>query len=1051
MNPWKTAFLLTTGLGLMVAGSTVTSAEPAKIPTVVDFARDVYPVLQRSCFECHGPEKQKGKLRLDSRAAAFKGGRNGEVIVPGKAEASELYRRVVLPKGSDQIMPARGEPLSEVQVKSIRDWINQGAKWPDGVQSTRHWAYVQPIRPKLPAVQHASWPRTAVDYFILARLEREGLKPSPEADRATLIRRLSLDLTGLPPSPDEVSAFLADASPRAYETLVDRLLAAPQFGERWARPWLDLARYADSHGFQRDDLRQLWAYRDWVIRSLNADMPFDQFTLLQVAGDLLPAATPEQKIATGFHRCTPTNVEAGSDPEETRVNQVMDRVNTTGAVWLGATLECAQCHDHKYDPFKQQDYYQLFAFLNNTAIEADRTNPKVPGSIKFFGPAMPLPDPVQDKARDQLQATLRRLDQELEARRKQLNADLDRWAEDLGATIQKAGQTHPLEVADFASTGGAPHKILKDQSVLLVDDPPDKDTYTVTVHTKLTGIRGFKLEALTDPSLPGNGPGRGDAQRPNFVLNTFAVKAAPSAKGGQAQAVKLTNARADFSQKGYDVAGAIDDDPRTGWAINPKFHQGHWATFETEKPVGYEEGTTLTFTLVQEFGKGRTIGRLRLSALTGAQNVKSLPASVTVILQTPKQKRSAAQTKSLLEYRLDQDETGARLKGERAQAESALKSLQPATTLAMQELAQPRLSTVFTRGNFREPGKEVKPGTPAVLHPMPPGPPNRLTLARWLVDRDNPLVARVTVNRWWAELFGRGIVSTVEDFGVKGESPTHPELLDWLAVEFMDPSPLPLSPGQGRGVGVRGWSMKHLLKQVVMSATYRQTSRLTPELRVADDQNLLYARGPRFRLDAEMIRDNALAVAGLLSRKQFGPPIRPYQPVGVWTKIGGEKVEYTVSPGEDRYRRGIYVVWKRGAPYPSFVNFDATARLACTVKRSRSNTPLQALTLLNDPVYVEAAMALARRIITQDATATVDQRIDFAVRLCLARSPKASEVQTLRKLFEAQREASRRDTAATNQLFADFPVPPGVAQEELAAWYALATALLNLDETITKG
>ena len=448
-----------------------------------------------------------------------------------------------------------------------------------------------------------------------------------------------------------------------------------------------------------------------------------------------------------------------------------------------------------------------------------------------------------------------------------------------------------------------------DLSVLLVDDPPEKDTYTVTVETKLTGIRGFKLETLTDPSLPGNGPGRGDAQRPNFVLNTFAVRAAPTGEHGAAKAVKLTNARADFSQERYDVAGAIDDDPRTAWAIYPQFHRPHWATFETTEPIGHAEGIILTFTLVQEFGKGRTIGRLRLSALTGEPGAKTLPEQVVAALQTPKAKRTAAQRKLLLDYRLEQDEAGTHLKGQRTQADSALNSLRPAVTLTMQELPQPRKTTIFVRGNFRDPGRAVTPGAPAVLHPLPDGPPNRLTLARWLVSRDNPLAARVTVNRWWAELFGHGLVSTIEDFGVQGEPPTHPELLDWLAVEFMD----------------GGWSMKHILKQVVLSSTYRQSSRLTPALQARDDQNHLYARGPRFRMDAEMIRDNALAVAGLLSAKQFGPPVRPYQPEGLWTKIGGEKVEYVVSPGPDRYRRGVYVVWKRSAPYPSFMNFDANA------------------------------------------------------------------------------------------------------------------------------
>jgi hypothetical protein len=730
------------------------AADPGK---AVDFARDVYPILQRSCFECHGPAKQKGKLRLDSREAVMKGGRSGPAVVPGKAEQSELYRRISLERGDTEIMPDRGDPLPAAQVALLRRWIDQGAAWSDTVQAARHWAYVKPVRSGLPAVTNTSWPRQPIDHFILARLEQEGLRPSPEADRATLIRRLTLDLTGLPPTPSEVDAFLADQGPDAYERLVDRLLAAPAFGERWARPWLDLARYADSHGFQRDDLRELWAYRDWVVRALNADMPFDRFTVEQLAGDLLPGASDEQRIATGFHRSAPTNVEAGSEPEETRVNQVIDRVNTTAAVWLGTTLECAQCHDHKYDPFTQKEYYQLFAFFNGTALEADRTNPKVPGSIKFLGPTLTLP--------------------------------------------------------------------------------------------------------------------------------------------------------------------AVEKAPR------------------------------------------------------------------------------------------------------------------PPTTLVMKELPQSRTTSVFVRGDYRQLGDGVRPGTPAVLHRTPEGPANRLTLARWLVDRDNPLTARVQVNRLWAELFGRGIVSTVEDFGIRGERPTHPELLDWLAVQLMEDD----------------WSLKKVLRSVVTSATYRQSSRLTPELLTRDDQNRLCSRGPRFRMDAEMIRDNALAVAGLLSRKQGGAPIRPYQPEGLWTKVGGDKVDYIVSPGADRFRRGIYVVWKRASPYPSFVNFDATARLACTVKRSRSNTPLQALTLLNDPVYVEAALALAARVLTECPEPSPETRLRHAFRLCLAREPRDAEVPVLRQLLERQREAGLASPAKIKLLIGTFPVPPDCAPEELAAWYAVAAALLNLDETITKG
>ncbi|HEX3872112.1 MAG TPA: PSD1 and planctomycete cytochrome C domain-containing protein [Pirellulales bacterium] len=999
----------------------------------VDFARDVYPILKRSCFECHGPEKQEGGLRLDRRDDFNRGGDSGPAIVVGKAAQSELIARVILPDGDDSIMPARGARLSQTSVRTLRDWINQGATWPEQFDEAPHWAYVVPRRPKPPEVQRTGWARNAIDRFILDRLEESKLQPSEEADRATLLRRVTLDLTGIPPSPDEIEAFLSDTSPKAYENAVDRLLDSPQFGVRWARPWLDAARYADSHGFQRDDLYSIWAYRDWVVNALNADMPFDRFTTEQIAGDLLPDATNDQKIATGFNRCAPTNVEAGSDPEETRVNQVLDRVNTTAAVWLGSTLECAQCHDHKYDPFTQREYYGLFAFFNNTAIEADRSNPTVPGSIRFLGPMMPLPDVEHAAERAELTKELARIDRQLEARRGELQADLETWAEELSTASKRESEVFPLEVIDFDSSAGSPHQKLDDGSILLVDDAPDIDTYTVTVRTDAADITGFKLETLTHDSLPGKGPGRGDAERPNFVLNSITVEQI-SAKG-KPRPVKLKNAQADFSQKNWDVEGLTDDNPKTGWAIGGGFHEPHWATFETDKPLGDKTGAKFVFTLVQKFGSGRTIGCFRLSALTGNLKAKELPEDVLKILMLSVAKRTIKHTNRLLAFRSEQDEAMKTLETERKKVDRKLKGVAAPTTLVMEELDAPRGSTVFMRGDFRNPGKSVEPTTPEVLHAMPAGERNRLTLARWLVDRNNPLVARVTVNRWWADLFGHGIVTTVEDFGIKGEPPTHPELLDWLAVEFMD----------------RGWSMKHMLRTIVMSATYRQSSRITPELLAVDDQNLLYARGPRFRMDAEMIRDNALASSGLLSFEHGGPSIRPYQPEGLWTKVGGQKVEYAISPGEQRYRRGIYVVWKRGAPYPSFVNFDASARMACKLKRSRSNTPLQALTLLNDPVYVEAAMALAKRVLVEREGADLDAKLKYAFELCLTRTPRSHELEALRRLYEEQRSAGRSDADGAKALIDGFAIPKGTDAAEFAAWYAVATALLNLDEMITKG
>jgi hypothetical protein len=1091
----------------------------------VDFAREVFPIFQRSCFECHDAKLQKGKLRLDTREEAFK---DAEVIVKGDAVRSELYRRVTLPKTHDDVMPNRGEPLSKAETERIKAWIDAGADWPEGAALGKHWAYVKPSRPAVPDLRTpTSDLRSPIDAFILGRLEKAGLKPSPEASPEALIRRLSLDLIGLPPSPAEVDAFVKEfslsPSPHvsesggrdnrtrrpsdvAVERLVDRLLASPQFGVRWARPWLDYARYADSHGFQRDDLRDLWPYRDWVVNALNADMPFTQFTLEQLAGDLLPNATEAQKIATGFNRSAPTNVEAGTDPEETRVNQIHDRVNTLGMVWLGSTLECCQCHDHKYDPFTQRDYYGLFAFFNNTALEADRTNPKVPGSIQFKGPTMELTDPATQDERTKLQAQISGVNLQIAALDKSVSKGQSEWEAALGQKVAEAPKEYVLEIADFDSTGGATHEILADKSVLISGEPaPDKDTYVVEVRTKLTGIHALKLEALADESLPGKGPGRGDEKRPNFVLNNFIVTAAPlgvvaqpppavtrppgalarrkktktagdgarttttTGEGASATPlaptaevpVKFIAARASFSQGNYPVTNLLNTDnpAKGGWAINPKFHESHWAVLETAEPLGFAEGTLLKFKLEQNFGASRAIGRLRLGAITGNVSGQALPAELSDALGIPAAKRTAKQKKALADYRLQQSPGFAKLEKEKTRLEAQLRKFKLPTTLVMEETT-PRMSTIFQRGEFRTPGDKVEPTVPVVLHPLKPvaadvsrltssfaqteypsllasaaAPPTRLDLAKWLVSRENPLVARVTVNRWWAELFGHGLVTTLEDFGLKGESPTHPELLDWLACEFID----------------NGWSMKKLLKTIVMSATYRQSSKVTPELFARDDQNLLYARGPRHRLEAEMIRDNALAIAGLLSLKQGGAPIHPYQPDGLWVKVGGQRYEYEVSPGEEKYRRGLYVVWKRGAPYPSFMNFDANARMACRVKRPRSNTPLQALTLMNDPVYVEAAMALARRVLTEKPTAATDERISHAFRLATGRAPTPAELATLSNLLSAERTARAADAKAAKEFVGKFELPKGLSAEEFAAWYAIAAALLNLDETISKG
>ena len=994
----------------------------------IRFERDVYGILRKSCFECHGDRKQEGDLRLDTREHFLQ----SETVVPGHPDDSELYRRIALPAGHDEIMPALGEPMAQREISILRRWIEAGAEWPGDFEVQRHWAYVSPRRPALPPAEDSDWARNPIDQFVFAKLQHENMHPSAEASPETRIRRAFFDVIGLPPTPDEVRAFVADPSDDAYEKLVDELLQRPQFGERWARPWLDLARYADSHGFQRDNLRQIWAYRDWVIKALNEDMPFDRFTIEQIAGDLLANPTEAQRIATGFHRCTPTNVEAGSLPEETRLEQVIDRVNTTGAVWLGTTLECAQCHDHKYDPFTAKDYYRLLAYFNSTEAEADRVNPKTPSSIAFRGPRMSLTNPQKDAQRKLLQEKLTSLQTRRDQRKMILAGSLQAWSVEMAATIGEPPHTHVMQVVNFESTGATDtHQILDDGSILLVgDDPPDRDTYTVTVTTNQSEISAIRLDVLTHDSLPGKGPGRGDAKRTNFVLNRVSATVSESDQEPP-RVLEFDSAVADFEQTNWEVNGVFSEKKNTGWAIAPQFGKPHWARFMLKEPLDVSESATISFALKHDYGGARAIGRFRLSAVTGNVDAQTVPADIITAIKTPPGKWTKQQKRKLLDYRTKLDADTNEIVGQIADVNKQIAAVVADTTLVMIELEQPRMSYIFERGDYRSHGEAVNAGTPQILHAAADGPPSRLTLARWLVDRRNPLVARVTVNRWWAEIFGQGIVTTVEDFGVKGDAPSHPELLDWLAVEFME----------------NGWSMKKLLRTILLSATYRQASIVTPDLQKRDDLNRLLARGPRFRMDAEMIRDNILAASGLISLKQFGPSIRPYQPDGIWSKVGGTAYSYDVSPDTDKYRRGVYVVLKRGAPYPSFINFDASARLACTVKRSRSNTPLQALTLLNDPVYVEAAEALARRVLKQRSTDEVDQQLDYMFQLCTARLPSVDERNTLHDLLETQISISR---ASGTKPTSPSDLPADVSEFELAAWQTIATTVINLHETITR-
>ena len=1007
----------------------------------VDFNREVRPILSEHCFSCHGMDQRKGGLRLDLEEGAHKGGKSGKpAVMPGKVALSHLLERVT-DAGEDR-MPPPGQntaaPLDATQIKTLRQWIAEGGLY------QKHWAYEKPRRPAVPSIRNPSRASNPIDHFVLARLEKLGWQPSPAADKARLLRRVHLDLVGLPPTLGQLDAFLADDSPDAYAKVVDQLLKSDRYGEHWARQWLDLARYADSNGFQADQLRDSWAFRDWVIDAMNTDMPFNQFTIEQLAGDLLPSPTLAQKIATGFHRTPTCNVEAGVDPEENRTNQVVDRVNTTGIVWLGTSLECAQCHSHKYDPFSQEEYYQLFAFFNNTPLEVQG---KGGVSFDFYGPKMDLP---LGKAHSARKAAAKKKLKTEEDKLAQLKASQEkdargRW--ELARAELRAHQAKgdakptwsPVTFTQWKSSTKETFTRLEDGSLLAGGKSGDKAIYTFEAKAPEERFAALRFDTLTHKSLKANGPGRNTTNgNPNFVLTELTVTF--RGKDGKEHPVPLKNARASFSQGNFSVAQLIDGDrnARNGWAIAPEFGKDHWATFDLLKPLGSNPGGTLVFKLEHLYGGGRNVGRTLFSTSpvpTG--NHKHVhPANVLAALQkdNPSEKDFQVFRNHYLKN------FGAIKKQEKAVADAkkAANAIKAPSTLVMVEMDKTRQTNLMVRGEFLNKGKPVNYGTPAVLHSWDERlPRNRLGLARWLTSPENPLVARVTVNRWWGQFMGRGIVATEEDFGSQSEPPTHPGLLDWLATEFV----------------ASGWSMKHIHRTIVLSSTYRQSSRISKSQLQQDPENKYYARGPRFRMTAEMIRDNALRISGLLSTKMHGPPIYPPQPNGLWKQVGRNEPKYAAATGEDRFRRGIYVIWRRAAPYPSFVNFDGPDRSACHPRRSRTNTPLQALTLLNDEAYVEMALAFAASILSENPAQSTEQKIHAAFRKALAREPRPQEVATLKALYDVETAELRRNPARAGQLLKGiegYKPSPGLDPQKLAAWFQVANALLNLDETVTK-
>ena len=1020
--------------GFLLTSVLIAFAAAAHAAATPDFARDIEPLLVKRCSECHGPDKQKANLRLDSRAAAVAPAKSGRIAIqPGKPDESELLKRVTS-TDADEVMPPKGPRLTATEVETLRHWIQSGATW--SVADPRlHWAFHKPARPEPPTIKATTWPRNDIDRFVLARLETEGLRPQTEADRATLIRRVTLDLTGLPPTAGEVRAFEADTSDSAYERLVDRLLESPHYGEHMARGWLDLARYADSNGYQVDLARSIWPYREWVINAFNKNLPFDQFTIEQIAGDLLPDPTPAQRIATGFNRNTKTNDEGGGDAEEYRVKAVKDRVATVGTAWLGLTLNCAECHSHKYDPISHEEYYRFFAFFNNTTD----------GGNYSTAPTLDVPRPDLSRTEGYLKSHLEHVRNDLAAADSKLAAAGGAWEKSLA---RKGNVWRPLVLKNPVSTGGSSYTNLSDSSLLATGVNPIYDTIYIEAETDLTGITAVLLEVLPDPSLPKNGPGRW-GQTGNFILDEFALSALPRSGPLPASTnVVFSRATADWEQLYYRAEHAIDRNPKTGWAIAPRFGERHFLIAEVKEPLGFRGGTRLVFRFEHYHGSSHTIGRFRLSVTTEKDPLARWPATDDLqhIARLTAPERSSEQITQLAEFHREASDDARRLKREIIRLEERLKQLadQKFSTLVVEERKDPtpRPTHLQNRGNFLDPGPEVTAGVPAVFPPLSQGAvPNRLALARWLVDPANPLTARVTVNHFWERCFGIGIVKTSEDFGRQGETPSHPDLLDYLATEFIR----------------SGWNVKAMQKLIVSSATYRQLAATDAARLDKDPYNRLFSHGPRFRMDAEMIRDHALAVSGLLNPHVGGPSVNPVQIPNLWKEIGFLRPEigmdeWPLSEGPDLYRRAVYTFWRRVCTYPTYATFDAPSREVCVARRPRTNTPLQALAALNDPTLLEAARFFAQRILSEGGTSP-EAQLDFAFLQSLGRLPTASEKARLQTFHEQQLRQFRKDPKAAEALtrVGSAPRPDSFDTRHLAAWMMVANVLFNLDETLSKG
>jgi len=1065
--PAVASLLLLGNSCLQLSQSAAAEIDLSKLPPAatrpVDFAKDIEPLFANNCYSCHGPKKQEAGLRLDSKADALKGGEEfgAKVLQPGKSAESVLVHAVAH-ANPDLKMPKKGDRLTAEQVGLLRAWIDQGAVWPESAVAKdrkdpkEHWAFKTPTRPKVPAASDKKWVRTPVDNFILAKLDAEKLKPSAEADRVTLLRRLHLDLTGLLPSIAEVDAFLADKSRDAYEKVVEKLLASPHYGERWGRHWLDAARYADSDGYEKDMSREMWPYRDYVVNAFNKDLPYDQFIIEQFAGDMLPNATQDQIVATGYLRNSMVNMEGAIDPEQFRMEAMFDRMDALGKGVLGLTIQCAQCHTHKYDPMTQEEYYKLFAFLNNDH-EAR--------------PVVYSPD-QQMKVAD-----LRRQLDEIE---KDLQHRVPDWEKRMAAWEESVKNDQPewivLNNLDQEGDKSQRYEMFPDGSLLACGYAPTLFTQWFRVTNDLSGVTAFRLELLNDPSLPYGGPGR--AFNGTCALSEFHVETTDLSAPTNKLKAKWASATADVVQPerkleiNFDdrttnsrttgpIQFAIDGNSKTAWGINVgpvRRNQERKAVFNAEKPLGFASGKTQwRIGLNQSHGgwnsddhMNNNLGRFRIS-VTKTKDAKAdpLPKKVRDILTSvPADKRTRAQQATVFAHWRT---TVPEWKEANAKIDKLWEQWPDGATSMTLLAGKDRPTSVLKRGDWLKPTKTVTGEVPAFLNPLPKNADaSRLTFAKWLADRKSPTTARVFVNRVWQAYFGMGIVSTPEDFGVQADTPSHPELLDWLAVEFMEPKVN--DAGKGK---LKPWSVKHIHRLIVNSATYRQNSKVTPELYAKDPYNRLLARGPRFRVEGEIVRDIALAASGLLNPKIGGRAVMPTAPEYLFQP----PASYAPFPwkneiGNENYRRALYTFRRRSTPYPALQTFDVpNADFSC-VKRQRSNSPLQALVSLNEPIFVECAQNLARLTLAEGGT-TDDARLTYAFRRVLSRPPDAEEKRELLALLDKQKQRLADGWLNPNEVATGKPelaknLPKGASPTQLAAYTVVSRVLLNLDETITK-